>query len=112
MKKEEKLKTYPEAARVVALYLTDFCDGGLDYVNMIADASRKAAERIKFLESQIAEEQKTGEEDITKVLLRRYQKIGYKGGIAKVIFDDEFEDIAQDIIKLFSPQPLEPKEEV
>lgn len=42
------------------------------------------------------------EEKIVRVFLRRYEKIGYKGGIAKVIFDDEFEDMAHEIVKLFS----------
>ena len=47
---------------------------------------------------------------IVRILLRRYQKIGYKGGIAKVVFDDEFEDIAEEIVKLFSiPDVVEPK---
>jgi hypothetical protein len=36
----KKLKTYPQAARVVALNLREYCDHSLDYVNMIAEASR------------------------------------------------------------------------
>lgn len=45
----EQLKTYPQAARVVALYLDEFCDRDQDYVNMIANAARKASEEIKVL---------------------------------------------------------------
>ena len=46
------------------------------------------------------------EDKIVRILLKRYQKISYKGGIAKVIFDDEFEDIAEEIVKLFSIPPV------
>ena len=42
----DKLQTYEEAARVIALYLDEFCDKGLNYVNMIADASRRANNEI------------------------------------------------------------------
>ena len=42
----DKLQTYEEAARGIALYLDEFCDKGLDYVNMIADASRRANDEI------------------------------------------------------------------
>lgn len=34
-----------------------------------------------------------------RILLRHYTKIGVNGGIAKVIYDDEFEEIADEIIK-------------
>ena len=44
-----KLDTYQQAARVIALYLDEFCDKNLDYINMVADASRKASEEIKQL---------------------------------------------------------------
>ena len=40
------------------------------------------------------------EEKILKILLRNYEKISVKGGIAKVIFDDKFEDIAKEIHEL------------
>jgi hypothetical protein len=53
-----KLKTYPEAARVIALYLEGFCDKNKDYVNMIADASRLAYEEINRLRSKLAQIQK------------------------------------------------------
>jgi len=39
---------------------------------------------------------------IVRILLRHYTKIGLNGGIAKVIFDDEFENIAEEIVKLFA----------
>jgi hypothetical protein len=42
-------KDYPEAARVVALHLQEFCDVSLPYPAMIADASRKAADEIAEL---------------------------------------------------------------
>jgi hypothetical protein len=47
----------------------------------------------------------TKEKEVLKVLLKNYTKIGYKEGIAKVIFDDKFEGIAEDIVKLF-PIPV------
>ena len=53
-----KLKTYPEAARVVALYLDEFCDRDLDYVNMIAEASREASKEIERLRSILMETEK------------------------------------------------------
>ena len=40
--------------------------------------------------------------EVLRVLLNYYTKIGYNGGIAKVIFDDEFENIAEEIVKLFA----------
>jgi hypothetical protein len=46
---DRKLKTYPEAARVIALYLDEFCDENKDYINMIADASRLANKEIERL---------------------------------------------------------------
>jgi hypothetical protein len=51
MKDSEKLKikTYPEAARVIALYLEEFCDKNLPYPAMIADAARKACFEIEDL---------------------------------------------------------------
>ena len=39
------------------------------------------------------------EKKILRILLKHYTKISYKGGIAKVIFDDEFENIAEEIAK-------------
>ncbi|WP_421977845.1 hypothetical protein [Roseivirga seohaensis] len=41
---------------------------------------------------------------ILRILLKNYTKIGYKEGIAKVIFDDRFEDIAEEIVKNCSIQ--------
>lgn len=38
---------YPEAARVIALYLEEFCDQELRYPDMIADAARKAAASLQ-----------------------------------------------------------------
>ena len=38
------------------------------------------------------------EKKILRILLKHYTKISYKGGIAKVIFDDEFEKIAEEIV--------------
>lgn len=37
---------YAVSARTIALYLQSFCDSSLPYADMIADASRKASERI------------------------------------------------------------------
>ena len=39
------------------------------------------------------------EKKILRILLKHYTKISYKGGIAKVIFDDEFENIAAELVK-------------
>jgi hypothetical protein len=39
---------------------------------------------------------------VLRILLKHYTKIGHEGGIAKVIFDDEFEEIVEEIVKLFS----------
>jgi len=47
MKKEEYQLDYPEAARVIALYLDKYCDKSLTYPNMIAEAARVASEVIK-----------------------------------------------------------------
>jgi hypothetical protein len=44
---------YPAAARVIGLYLSDFCDGSLPYPQMIADAARWAADYIDKLKSEI-----------------------------------------------------------
>ena len=41
------------------------------------------------------------EEKIVRILLNNYTKIVVHGGIAKVIFDDQFENIALEIVKLF-----------
>lgn len=46
------------------------------------------------------------EKEVLRVLLRHYTKIGRNGGISKVIFDDEFEEIASEIVKLFDIQPI------
>ena len=42
------------------------------------------------------------EKKILRILLKHYTKIGLGGGIAKVIFDEKFEDIAEEIVKLFA----------
>lgn len=42
------------------------------------------------------------EKQVLRVLLKNYTKISYKGGIAKVIFDGCFEDMAEEIVKLFA----------
>ena len=39
--------------------------------------------------------------EVLRVLLRHYTKIGRNGGISKVIFNDEFEQITEEIVKLF-----------
>ena len=50
---DNKLTEYPQAARVIALYLEEFCDKDLDYINMIAEASRKAAQKITTLRNRL-----------------------------------------------------------
>jgi len=46
---KERIDTYPEAARAIALWLDEFCDKSLRYPEMIADAARKAAQEIELL---------------------------------------------------------------
>ena len=41
------VKDYAAAARIIALYLDKFCDRKLPYDKMIAEASRKAAEKLE-----------------------------------------------------------------
>lgn len=47
--KEKALEKYATAARVIALYLCDFCDKAKPYDEMIADAVRRAAARLERL---------------------------------------------------------------
>ena len=52
----KKIETYPEAARVINLWLNEFCDDDRPYPDMIAEASRRAAkeiERLRHLTSAI-----------------------------------------------------------
>ncbi len=37
---------------------------------------------------------------VLRILLKHYTKISYKGGIAKVVFDGEFEGITDEVVKL------------
>jgi len=46
---KEKIETYPEAARVIHLWLAEFCDENRTYPDMIAEASRRAAKEIERL---------------------------------------------------------------
>ena len=48
-----KIETYDEAARVIALYLNEFCDPNRTYLDMIADAAREAAEEIDELRTKL-----------------------------------------------------------
>ena len=50
-----KIETYDEAARVIHLYLEEFCDENRTYLDMIAEAARRAAEEIEHLRSIIEE---------------------------------------------------------
>ena len=62
--KDCKILTYPEAARVIALYLSDYCDEKLPYSNMIAEASRRASEYIKS-QQWISIEDRLPEDSVT-----------------------------------------------
>jgi len=44
-----KIETYEESARVIALWLDEFCDKKLPYPSMIAEAARQASEKIENL---------------------------------------------------------------
>ena len=46
---KEKIETYPEAARVIHLWLAEFCDENRPYPDMIAEASRRASKEIDRL---------------------------------------------------------------
>jgi len=46
------------------------------------------------------------EKKILRILLKHYTKISYKKGIAKVIFDDVFEEITEEILKLLFPHKV------
>ena len=46
---KERIDTYPEAARCIALYLGEFCDRSLRYPEMIAGAARAASKEIAIL---------------------------------------------------------------
>lgn len=45
-------ETYDESARVIHLWLKEFCDESLPFPEMIADAARKAAKHIEFLRKE------------------------------------------------------------
>ena len=57
--KEKTIDDYAESARVIALYLSEFCDRTLPYDKMIADAARKASEALKASETRSLEYFKT-----------------------------------------------------
>jgi len=44
-----KIETYAEAARVIHLWLEEFCDEKRSYPDMIAEAARRAREEIDRL---------------------------------------------------------------
>jgi hypothetical protein len=46
------------------------------------------------------------QDQILKILLRNYDKISINGGISKVIFDDKFEDISEEIAKICNENVL------
>ncbi len=48
-----KIETYPEAARAVHLWLLEFCDESKPYPEMIADAARKASKEIEQLRQKL-----------------------------------------------------------
>lgn len=52
----DKIETYPEAARVIHLWLKEFCDESRACPDMIADASRMASKEIDRLRHLISDE--------------------------------------------------------
>jgi len=48
-KARESIQTYEEAARVIHLWLKEFCDESLPYPAMIADAARQARRELDRL---------------------------------------------------------------
>ncbi len=53
--KDKIIDDYAESSRVIALYLSEFCDRTLPYDKMIADAARKASEALKASENRSLE---------------------------------------------------------
>lgn len=51
---DREVQSYEEAAAVIALWLSEFCDLTLPYPAMIADASRRAAKEIEILHREYA----------------------------------------------------------
>ena len=51
-KLREIVDKYATAARVIALYLKPFCDESLLYDEMIADAARKASDKLEQVERE------------------------------------------------------------
>jgi hypothetical protein len=47
------IDAYATSARVISLYLEDFCNPNLAYSEMIADASRKASKQITMLKKAL-----------------------------------------------------------
>lgn len=52
---KEKIETYEEAARAIAVWLEEFCDETKAYPEMIADATKKAMRSLTFYRERIEE---------------------------------------------------------
>lgn len=55
VQEEEIQLDYPAAARVIALWLKEYCDENLSYPNMIAECARRASKEISRLKSELEE---------------------------------------------------------
>lgn len=65
-----KIETYEESARVISLYLNEFCDKSLPYPEMIADAARRAETEICNLRKMKRECPKCGIDTIRLSIMK------------------------------------------
>ena len=69
IKAEEIVKKYATAARVIALYLKEYCDPALTYDEMIAEASRRADSQLSALRED-SELQRASIQDLSQQVVR------------------------------------------
>lgn len=89
IKKQEKdIDAYAQSARAIALHLDRFCDRGLPYADMIADAARKAhseiAEKNKEIERLMDNLQKQDDAALAELQRRQNKITQLKYEIARV----------------------------
>lgn len=74
-----EIETYEESARVIHLWLEEFCDTKKIFPAMIADASRKAGNEIKYLRNKIDKIQRERDEldaDLKSILQNSTRQLG------------------------------------
>ncbi|MDY7038752.1 MAG: hypothetical protein SV375_21685 [Thermodesulfobacteriota bacterium] len=89
---KERIDTYPEAARAIALWLDEFCDKSLRYPEMIADAARRAAKEIELLRCEASQQANAPDVRkqcrICKVGIGEYHKGYCSAGVGKFAAGD------------------------